>query len=71
MIRKFFAFLSSNAMALSSLSIAGMGLYLTIPAQREDRAYKELLLRPAISELVTFLGEYFVFNQFPGDTNSC
>jgi hypothetical protein len=37
-----------NALALASLSIAAMGLYLTITSQSEERAHKELLIRPVL-----------------------
>jgi hypothetical protein len=41
-------FLRDNALALASLSIAIMGLYLTITSQMDERAHKELLLRPSL-----------------------
>jgi hypothetical protein len=45
---KLLHFFRDNAIALGSFSIAVMGLYLTITAQREERAHKELLLRPVL-----------------------
>jgi hypothetical protein len=46
---KLLHFFRDNAIALASLSIAVMGLYLTITAQQEEREHKELLLRPALN----------------------
>jgi hypothetical protein len=46
--QKVITFLSSNAIALASLCIVFMGLYLTITAQREDREHKELMIRPSL-----------------------
>lgn len=43
------AFCQINALSLTSLAIALMGLYLTITAQSDERAHKELLLRPDLS----------------------
>jgi len=57
--RKLLNFFRDNAIAVASLSIALMGLYLTITAQREERAHKELLLRPALL-LTTEVGDYSV-----------
>jgi hypothetical protein len=39
----------SAVIAISSLLIAGLSLYLTIQAQNDDRAYKELLIKPALA----------------------
>jgi hypothetical protein len=52
-------FFRDNALALASLSIAVMGLYLTITAQREERAHKELLLRPVL-QLEAEVGNFSV-----------
>jgi hypothetical protein len=40
---------SNSILAISSLLIAGMSLYLTIQAQDDDRTYKELLIRPSLA----------------------
>src|SRR6267378_1507683 len=48
-MKRLLHFFRGNALALASLSIALMGLYLTITAQREERAHKELLLRPVLN----------------------
>jgi hypothetical protein len=48
-ILKFFEARSASILAVSSVVIAGCSLYLTITAQREDRAYKELLIKPSIA----------------------
>ena len=56
---KLLNFFRDNAIALASLSIAMMGLYLTITAQREERAHKELLLRPVL-QLEADVGNYSV-----------
>ena len=50
-LRRTGAFVSANVgsiIAISSLLIAVFSLYLTIQAQREDRAYKELMIKPAL-----------------------
>ncbi len=39
----------SSIIAMSSLMIAGFSLYLTIHAQSQDRAYKELMIKPALA----------------------
>lgn len=39
----------SSILAISSLLIAGMSLYLTIQAQDDDRTYKELLIKPSLA----------------------
>ncbi len=57
--RKLLNFFRDNAIAVASLSIALMGLYLTITAQREEREHKELLLRPALL-LTAEVGDYSV-----------
>ncbi len=56
---KLLNFFRDNALTLASLSIALMGLYLTITAQREERAHKELLLRPELL-LTAEVGDYSV-----------
>jgi hypothetical protein len=51
-LRRAVAFISANAssiIAISSLMIAGFSLYLTIHAQSQDRAYKELMIKPALA----------------------
>src|ERR1035437_3828065 len=40
---------ASSILAISSLLIAGMSLYLTIQAQDDDRTYKELLIKPSLA----------------------
>ena len=52
-------FCRDNAVALASLPIAAMGLYLTITSQSEERAHKELLLRPDLN-LNVRVHDYFV-----------
>lgn len=50
--RRFKKFVGANAsiiIAISSLFIAGLSLYFTIHAQNDDRAYKELLIKPALA----------------------
>jgi hypothetical protein len=39
----------ASIVAISSVAIALASLYLTIQAQKEDRTYKELMIRPSIS----------------------
>jgi hypothetical protein len=42
-------FISTNALALTSLFIAALSLYLTVHTQNEDRDYKEMMIRPALT----------------------
>jgi hypothetical protein len=46
---RFVNFIATNAIPLTSLFIAACSLYLTIHSQSEDRAHKEMMIRPALT----------------------
>jgi len=50
--RRLLDFLSDNSIALASLSIAVMSMYLTITSQRDDREHRELLIKPSLNSRV-------------------
>jgi hypothetical protein len=53
-IARAFGFISKNGssiLAVSSVCIAIFSLYLTIQAQNDDRAYRELLIKPALATM--------------------
>src|SRR6266404_1041852 len=58
-LRRLLGCFRNNALAIASLCIAAMGLYLTITSQSEERAHKELLLRPVLTADVQ-AGDYSV-----------